>query len=67
MVINSFSFFLSGKLGVCPSIPIDSIAGWSDLAYGALLFTALTVSCQSILASMVSVEKLSDILMGAPL
>ena len=65
--MNSFSFFLSGKLFTCPSIQNDSFAGQSNLGYKSLLFMTLNMYCQSHLACNVSFEKSPDPLMGTPL
>ena len=64
--MNSFSFFLSGKLFLCPSIMNDSFAGQSSLGYRSLLFMTLNISCQPCLACKVSFEKSADSFMGAP-
>ena len=66
-MMNSFSFTLSGKHFICPSILNDSFAGKSNLGCRSLLFITLDTSCQFFLAYKVSFEKSSDNLMGAPL
>ena len=65
--MNSFSFFLSGKLFVCPLILNDRFAGKSDLGCRSLFFMILNISCQSLLACQVSFEKPADSLTGMPL
>ena len=41
--MNSFSFFLSGKLFICPQILNDSFAGQSNLGRRSLLFMTLNI------------------------
>ena len=65
--MNSFSFTLSGKLFICPSILSDSFAGQSNLGGRSLLSITLNTSCQSLLACKVSFEKSADSLTGIPL
>ena len=65
--MNSFSFFLSRKLFICPLILNDSFARQSSLGYRSLFFMTLNVSCQSLLACNVSFEKSADSLIGIPL
>ena len=66
--MDSFSFFLSGKIFICPSIILnDSFDGQSNFGCRSLLFITLDTSHQSLLVCKVSVEKSSDSLMGAPL
>ena len=67
VMMNCFSFFLSGKLFICPLILNDSFSRWSNLGYRSLLFITLNNSCQSLLAYKVSFEKSADSLMGTPL
>ena len=59
------SFFLFGKLPICCLILNCSFSGQSNLGCRSLLFLTLNVSCQSLQACKVSVEKLADSLMGA--
>ena len=66
-MMNTFSFFLSGKLFICPLILNDSFAGQRDLGCRPLLFTTLNISCQSLLACKVSFEKSADSPVGTPL
>ena len=65
--MNSFSFTLSGKQFIYPSIPNDSFAGQSNLGCRSLLFMTLSTSCQFLLAYRVSFEKSANSLMGTPL
>ena len=65
--MNSFNFFLSGKLFICPLILNDSFAGQSNLGCRPLLFMTLNISCQSLLACQVSLEKPADSLVGTSL
>ena len=67
VMMNSFTFTLSGKHFICPSILNDSFAGQSNLGCRSLLFISLNISCQSFLACKVSFEKSADSLMGTPL
>ena len=60
---GSFRFFLSAKLITCPSILNNSFAGQNILGSGPLLFITLYISCQSLLAYNVSIEKSADNLM----
>ena len=66
VVMNSFSFFLSGKLFICPSILNDSFAWQTNFGCRSLLFIILNISCQFLLVCKVSVEKSADSLMEAP-
>ena len=65
--VYSFSPLLSGKLLISPSILIESLAGLNSLGYRLLLFSTWNISCHSLLAFSVFVEKSSDSLIGAPL
>ena len=64
--MNSFSFTLSGKHFICPSILNHSFAAQSNLGCRPLLFINLNTPCQYLLACKVSFEKPADILMGTP-
>ena len=66
-MMNSFSFFLSGKLFICPSILNDSFVGQNNLGCRSLLFMTLNIFCQSFLAYKVSFEKSANSLMGTSL
>ena len=59
-MISSFSFFLSVKLFICPSILSGIFAGKGSLGYRSLLFMTLDISFQSLLACKVSFEKSVD-------
>ena len=63
VMMNSFSFFLSGKLFTCPSILNDIFAGQSNLGCRSLLFMTLNIYHQFLLACKVSCEKSADSLM----
>ena len=65
--MSSFSFFLSVKLFICPSITKDSFAEQSNPGCRSMLSLTLNKSCQSLLAYKVSFEKSADSLMGTPL
>ena len=65
--MNSFSFTLSGKHFIYPSILNDSFAGQSNLGCRSLIFITLNISCQSLLACKVSSEKSADSLKEASL
>ena len=67
MVLTSLNFCLSGKLLTSPSNLKDSLAGQSILGCRFFPFITLNISCHSILACRVSVEKSADSLMGFPL
>ena len=67
VMMSSFSFFLSGKLFVCPVILNDSFAEQSNLGCRSLLSITVSVSCKSLLACKGSVEKSDNRLTGAPL
>ena len=66
-MMNSFSFFFSGKLFICPLILNDIFAGYNKLGYRSLLFMTLNISCQSLLACKVSFKTAVGRLMGTPL
>ena len=65
--MNSFSFTLSGKHFICPSILNDSFARQSNLGCRSFLFITLNTSCQFLLAYKVSFEKSADSLLETPL
>ena len=65
--MNSFSFTLSGKHFICPSILNDSFAGQSNLGCRSLTFMTSNTSFQPLLACRVSLEKSGDNLMGTAL
>ena len=66
-MMNSFSFTLSGKHFIFPSILNDSFAGYSNLGCRSLPLVTLITSFQPLLAYKVSFEKSADSLMGTPL
>ena len=64
VLINSFSFCLSEKLFISPSILNDNLTGQSILSCRFFPFSTLTISCNSFLACNISVEESADNLMG---
>ena len=67
MVLNSLSFCLSVKLLISPSYLNDILAGYSNLSCRFFSFITLSMSCHSLLAWRVSIERSAVILMGIPL
>ena len=67
MVLNPLNFSLSGKLLISPSNLKESPAGSNILGFRFFPFVTLNLSCRSLLACRVSVEKSADSLMGVPL
>jgi len=67
VVLNSLNFCLSWKLLISPSNLNESLAGQSILGCRFFPFITLNISCHSLLACRVSVEKSADSLMGVPL
>ena len=67
MVMNSLSFYLSVKLLIPPSYLNEILAGYSNLGCRLLSFITLSMSCHSLLAWTVSIERSAVILMGIPL
>ena len=65
--MKSFSFTLSGKHFIFPSILRDSFAGQRNLGCMSLLFITQNTSCQSHLAYKLSLDKSPDIFMGTAL
>ena len=65
-MLNSLSFCLSVKLVICPSYLNKILAGYSNMGCRFFSFITLNISCQSILACRVPVEKSADSLMGVP-
>ena len=65
--LNSLSFCLSEKLLVSPSILNGILAGYSILSCRFFPFNTLNISCHSLLACRVSIERSAVILMGIPL
>ena len=66
-MLNSLKFCLSRKLLISSSDLNENLAGWSFLGCKFFPFITLNISCHSLLACRVSVEKSADSLMGVPL
>ena len=64
VMLYSFSFHLLEKFLISPILS-DILAGYSRLKFFA--FRTLNISCHSLLACGVSVDKSADRLMGVPL
>jgi hypothetical protein len=62
-----FSFCLSWKIFILPSILNDNFAGYNILGLKLFSFSAQNVSLHALLAFKVSIEKSVVILMGLPL
>ena len=67
VVLNSLSFCLSVKLLISPSDLNEILAGYSNLGCRFFSFITLNMSCHSLLAWRVSIERSAVILMGMPL
>ena len=67
MVLNSLSFCFSVKLFISPSYLNEILAGYSNLGCRLFSFITLSMSCHSLLAWRVSIERSAVILMGIPL
>ena len=67
MVLNSLSFCLSVKLLISPLYLNEILAGYSNLGCTLFSFISLSMSCHSLLAWRVSIERSAVILMGIPL
>ena len=67
MVLNSLSFCFSVKLLISPSYLNENFAGYSNLGYSLFSFITLGMSCHSLLACIVSIERSAAILTGIPL
>ena len=65
MVLNSLSFCLSVKLLISPSYLNEVLAGY-NLGCRLFSFMTLSMSCHSLLAWRVSIERSAVILMGIP-
>ena len=63
-MLNYLSFCLSVKLLISPSYLNEILAGYSNLGCRFFSFITLTMSCHSLLAWRVSIERPSVILMG---
>ena len=64
MVLNSLSFCLSVKLLISPSYLNEILAGYSNLGCRFFSFITLSMSCHSLLAWRISIERSAVILMG---
>ena len=67
MVLNSLSFCLSVKLLISPSYLNEILAGYSHLGFRLFSFITLSMSCHSLLAWRVSIERSAVICIGIPL
>ena len=67
MVLNSLSFCLSVKLLNSPSYLNEILAGYSNLGCRLFSFITLIMSCHSLLARRVSIDRSAVILMEIPL
>ena len=67
VVLNSLNFCLSEKLLISPLNLKESLVGQSILGCRLFPFITLNISCHSLLACRVSVEKSAYNLMGVPL
>ena len=66
-MLNSLSSCLSIKLLISLSYENEILAGYSNLGCRLLSFITLSMSCHSLLAWKVSIERSAVILMGIPL
>ena len=66
-MLNSLRFCLSEKLLISPSYLNEILAGYSNLGCKLFSFITLSMSCHSLLAWRVSIERSGVILMGIPL
>ena len=64
VVLNSLSFCLSVKLFISPSCLNEILAGYSNLGCRLFSFITLSMSCHSLLAWRVSIERSAVTLMG---
>ena len=67
MVLNSLNFCLSEKLFISPSVLNEILAGYCNLGCRYFPFSTLSMSCHSLLACRVSVERPAVKHMGFPL
>ena len=67
VVLNSLSFCLSVKLLISPSYLNEILSGYSNLDCRFFYFITSSMSCHSLLAWRVSIERSAIILMGIPL
>ena len=66
-MLNSLSFCLSVKLLSSPSYLNKILAGYSNLGCRFFSFITLSMSCHSLLAWSISIDRSAVILMGIPL
>ena len=66
VVLNSLSICLSVKLLKSPSYLNEILAGYSNLGCRFFSFITLSMSCHSLLAWRVTIERLAVILIGIP-
>ena len=66
-MLNFLSFCLSVKFLISPSYLNEILAGYSNLGCRFFSFVTLSMSCHSLLAWRVSIERSAVILMGIPL
>ena len=67
MVLKSLSFCFSVNLLISPSHLNEILAGYSNLGCRFFPFITLNISCHSIMARRVSVEKSANNFMAVPL
>ena len=67
VVLNSLSFCLSVKLFISPSCLNEILAGYSNLGCRLISFITLNMSCHSLLAWSISIERSAVTLMEIPL
>ena len=67
MVLSSLSFCFSVKLLNSPSYLNEILAGYSNLDGRLFSFITLSISCHSLLAWRVSIDRSAVILIGIPL
>jgi len=67
VVLNSLSFCLSAKLLIYPSYLNEILAGYSNLGCRLFSFIILSMSCHSLLAWRVFIERSAVIRIGFPL
>ena len=67
VALNSLNFCLSVKLLISPSYLNVILAGYSNLGCRFFSFITLSMSCHSLLAWSISIERSPVILMGIPL
>ena len=66
-MLKSLSFCLSVRLLISPSYVNEILAGYSNLSCRFFAFITLSISCHSLTAWRVSVERSAAILTGIPL